>query len=394
MSKTFSLDGFSRFIAGSIEAIGRARTEVEEVQVGFNSAYVEWKAPHDATLARLVDTVLPRLEEVGSELRERVATRLEEERLTIAERREALDKTLLPERQVEADRLVQEGQRLTAELREMNPRLDRDEEAYKAQRITLHGELEDLNAQIRRLSGCFVVVFNYFKLNKLDRQRHRVIGQLEVIENHLRRVREEWDAAQAGTGSQQESLQARWLQLTLELAEMQGERDYLAVAENREALALRRATRYVIDNLKDVISCPDDGIKQELDGMVELNIQTDEYEDGLASVVSLLAMLDGVAEGMKRFGESVDGLREEQRMHGANLPKLRITVPDEVLGFHELWPQLAQSVRDDGHLAKNPAEFIAAVRPVIDEDLSDPRIDAMFGGLGQALENATRKWRG
>lgn len=394
MSKTFSLDGFSRFISGSIEAIGRARTEVEEVQVGFNSAYVEWKAPHDATLARLVDTVLPRLEEVGSELRERVATRLEEERLTIAERREALDKTLLPERQVEADRLVQEGQRLTAELREMNPRLDRDEEAYKAQRITLHGELEDLNAQIRRLSGCFVVVFNYFKLNKLDRQRHRVIGQLEVIENHLRRVREEWDAAQAGTGSQQESLQARWLQLTLELAEMQGERDYLAVAENREALALRRATRYVIDNLKDVISCPDDGIKQELDGMVELNIQTDEYEDGLASVVSLLAMLDGVAEGMKRFGESVDGLREEQRMHGANLPKLRITVPDEVLGFHELWPQLAQSVRDDGHLAKNPAEFIAAVRPVIDEDLSDPRIDAMFGGLGQALENATRKWRG
>jgi hypothetical protein len=394
MSKVFSLNEFARYISLSVEAIRRARQEVEEVQVGFNSAYVEWKAPHDATLESLVETIIPRLDELGPDLRARVEHRLTDERAIIAERRTELEKTLILERRVEADHMVYEGQQLTAHLRETNPRLDREEEEYKAQRVVLRTELGELNNEIRRRSGCFVVVINFFKLSKLDRQRQKVIGQLQVIENHLKRVREEWDAAQEGTRSQQESLQARWQQLTLELAQMQGERDYLAEEDNREALALRRAIRYVIDNLKDDLACPVGEVKRELDRMGELNIQTDEYQDGLASVVSLLAMMDGVAEGMERFGESVDGLREEQRMHGEHLPKLRISVPDESIAFHGLWIELAQKVRDDRHLAKNPSEFISAVQPVIEEDLSDARIEAMFTGMGEALERATSKWRG
>ena len=394
MGNKLSLEGFARFISDTTKEIGSARQEVEEVQVGFNSAYVEWKAPHDATLAQLAETIEARLGQLGPDLRDRVVERQADERVAIAARFEELASTLIPEAQVEADSTIEGGQRLTVELRELNPRLDREEELYKKRRGALRAELDQLNEEIRRLSGCFVVVLNYFKLNKLDKQRQKVIGQLQVVENHLKRVREEWDTAQEGTRSQQDALRARWQELTLELAEMQVERDYLASEEKRENLARRRAIRHVVDNLKDDVACSDAQVKVELDRMVQLNSQTDEYEDGLSSVVGLLAMLDGVAEGMRRFGESVDGLQEEQRMHGANLPKLAIEVPDEVLGFHQLWPRLAQQVRDDQHLAANPDEFISAVQPVVEDALSNDRIDAMFGALGKALEIATKKWGG
>ena len=65
------------------------------------------------------------------------------------------------------------------------------------------------------------------------------------------------------TRSQQAALKERWRGLTVKLAEMQGERDHLAVADNREQLARSRAIRYVVDNLIDDLACPDPGIKAQ-----------------------------------------------------------------------------------------------------------------------------------
>ena len=394
MGLKLALDQFSDYIGGKLDEIGQVRQEMVEIQVGFNSAYVEWKAPHDATLERLVETVVPRLGEVGPDLGSRIEERVVEEQRTIAERRRELVETLIPETQEVADHALWSGQQLTEELRKQNPRLDKREEELKAQRAGLEEELAQLNERIRRLSGCFVVVFNFLKVNRLDRQRQQVLGQLKTVHQELKRVREEWQEIQQEITSEQQSLQFDWQELTLELAQLQGERDYLAEEANRESLALKRATRYVIDNLKETIPCPASDIKAELDRMVDLNIQTDDYEDGLASAVSLLALLDGITEGLRRFDGSVDGLKEEQQMHSAYLPKLQITVPDGVAAFHEQWNELAQKVRDDGHLCAHPTEFVAAVEPIMQRDLSEANIKAMFEGMGQALDDATRGWRG
>ena len=69
-------------------------------------------------------------------------------------------------------------------------------------------------------------------------------------------------------------------------------------------------------------------------------------------------------------------------------------VPDEVLAFHEQWDGLRQKVQDDRRLCAHPAEFVAAVQPVMEEDLSEANIKAAFEGLGQALKQATRRWKG
>ena len=394
MSSNLSLDEFSQYIADKTGEIGQVRREAEEIQVGFNSAYVEWKAQHDATLERLVEAVVPRLDEVGPDLRGRIEERVVEEQRIIAERREELEVLLIPVTQEEADQLLRQGQKLTEELHEVNPRLDKWEEELKAEQVALEAELKQLNGRIRRLSGCFVVAFNFFKVSKLDRQRQQVLGQLKTLHQELRRVRDEWQEVQRESGGEQQALQSRWQELAVGLAELQGERDYLAERANREALALKRATRHVIDNLKEIIPCPATDVKAELDKMVELNVQTDDYEAGLASAVSLLALLDGIVEGLGRFSESVQGLRDEQGMHSAYLPKLSITVPAGVAAFHEQWEGLAQKVRDDGHLCAHPTEFVAAVEPVVQGDLSEANIKAMFEGMGQALDDATLGWRG
>ena len=393
MSKKLSLKRFSKYITDNIEEIGTVRREVEEIQVGFNSAYVEWKAEHDATLERLVETVTEQLEKVGPDLRARIEERIPEEQRIMSERCQELQNTLIPETRAEADQTLQQGQELTTKLRRKNPSLDQREEERKARVAELEVELKQLNVEIRRLSGCLGVAFNFFKIGKLDRQRQQIIGQLKLTQEELKKIRNEWQEFQEGIQSVQEQLQAQWQEQTLKLARLQGEMEYLDAEGNRESLGLQRAIRHAIDYLKEPIPCPVSDVKQDLEDMVLLNVQTDDYQDGLGSVGSLLSTLDGITQGLTRFNESVDGLIKEQRMHSAHLSDLNITVTGEVETFHSQWQGLAKIVRDDGHLCANPAEFLVLIRPVMEGDLSEAKIKATFDSLGEALKSATHKWR-
>jgi chromosome segregation ATPase len=394
MSKSFSLQRLSNFIEDGLKGIGNIRQEVEEIQIGFNSAFVEWKAEHDATLERLAATVIDRWEAVGPDLQARVEERMVEERRIIAERRQALRDDLVPKTQSEADTALEEGKSLNQKLRQLNPRLDQREEKLKSQRATLERELVQLNQQIRDLSGCLGVVIHFPKINKLDRERQRVMGQLDVIQQDLKEVREEWQSRQHQFQVDQETLQSWWREATLKLAQLQGELEFLDDEASREDLARRRAVRHVIDHLQEAIACPLEDLKSELDSMVELNVQTDDYQAGLGSVGSLMSVLDGVSQGLTRFNESVEGLISEQKMHSAYLPKLSVDIPDGVLDFHAQWGDLRDKVRDDGHLCANPAEFVAFAQPVMEGALNEANIRAMFEGLGQALNRATQRWRG
>jgi len=394
MGKRFSLKNLSTYISDTIQEIGTVRKEVEEIQIGFNSAYVEWKAEHDATLERLTETVTDQVEGIGPDLRALVEERIIEEKRIIEARRLELRDDLIPATQAEADQVLSEGQRLTEKMRQLNPSLDQREEKLKAQRATSERKLAQLNEQIRELSGCLGLVFNFFKINKLDRQRQRVIGKLETIQEELKDVREEWKTAEQQMREEQEALQTKWQETTIKLAQLSAELDYLDDSTNCEALARKRAVRYTFDNLKEPIICPLDEIKQELDHMVQLNVHADEYEEGLGSVGSLMSVLDGITEGLKRFDESVEGLLAEQSMHSSYLPELNISVPDGVLAFHDQWGDLRRKVQDDGHLCTHPAEFVAMVGPVLEDGLSTDSIHAMFEDLGGALKHATSRWRG
>ena len=393
MPRTVSLEQLNDFLSDNrrkIDAVGR---EVEEIQVGFNSAYVEFKADHDAQLASLTETLFKKLDNLGPELRTLVDERAVEERRLLAERRTELREKLIPQTQAEADAVLAQAQEQTKALRQLNPRLDEREESYKAQRAALETKLAQLNSEISRRSRGLGFIIRFISIAKLDRQRHRILGQLETLARNLKEVRQEWQTHQQEFQAGQEALQSQWRELSLRVAELKRELTYLDDDAQREALAVKRAVRYVLDNLKEPVPCPGD-LSPGLEAMIELNIKTDAYQEGLGTVGGLIALLDSVGKGMDSFQESVGGLIGEQRMHSEFLPKLKVRLPDSAVAFHKQWDGLRAKMRDDARLCAHPTEFLEAARPVIQRDLSDEAITSMFNSLGQALTESTEKWRG
>jgi hypothetical protein len=393
MGERMSLEKLHGYILNKISQIRGVSRELEEIQAGFNSNYVEWKAEHDATLERLVEMVLARMDELGPTLKGRLDERVSEERRLVDERRQELRDKLIPQAQAEADALIEKGRAVTESMREENPRLDAREERLKAKWAELDGELTELNARIRKLSGCLGVMVNFFKIGRLDRQRQRVTGQMYEVRHQLREVRREWQETQSDADAEKDRLQTRWQERVREIVQMQGELDYLGEEGKREELVLRRAVRHVLDGLKAPVPCPADDVKAELDAMVALNVQTDAAQKALGEVSGLIALLGGLIEGLNRFDHSVTGLVEEQRMHSAYLSRLDVDVPDDVEAFHAQWEGLAQKVRDDGKLCQNPTEFLAVVLPEFEGKLSEAVIRESFESLGRALTAATRRWR-
>ena len=102
MGKAMSLDDLAKYVGQTVDKVRAARKELAEVQVGFNSKYVERKAEHDATLERLVQGIVLRFDEVGPDLRGRIEALLPEERQIATGRYQALEQKLVQEAQAQA----------------------------------------------------------------------------------------------------------------------------------------------------------------------------------------------------------------------------------------------------------------------------------------------------
>jgi len=393
MSRNMSLDVLHEYIAENSRKISAVHKELDEIQVGFNSAYVEWKAEHDASLERMVESIFERMDQVGAILQERVGGRINEEREKLAARIKVLEEELITQTMNEADEVLRNGQALVQELRELNPQLNSREEKLKSKRTQLESALNNLNDLIHKRSRGLGVVTRFIELTHLDRQRQQVIGKLKALHEDLKEVRETWLTVDMTAASEQEDLQKQWQDLTLKRVRLEGELDFLQDETACETLALKRAIRYEIDNLKEPIDCPDPDLKGQLDEMVHLNIQTDDYQAAFGPLSGMISLLGGIMEGLGRFNESVQGLIDQQKMHSAYLPELVVSLPDKVLDFHKGWEDLRQSVQDEGNISAHPDEFLVNFQPLIDEDLGEARIKAMFENMGAALNQSTEKWR-
>jgi hypothetical protein len=393
MGKNMSLVELHEYIENNSHKIADVHKELEEIQVGFNSAYVEWKAEHDASLERLVESVVQQMDNIGSDLEARIKDRMIEERRVIAARMKELEVELIPQAMQEADGVLGEGQKLVQELRELNPELNDREERLKSKRIQLEEELNRLNKTIQKRSRGLGVAIHFIEITRLDRQRQQVIGKLKALQEDLKEVRETWHIADTTAMSEKQDLQGQWQQLTLKRLHLEGELDFLQEKGDREALALKRAIRHELDNLKEPIACPDPALKVQMDEMVQLNIQTDDYQAAFGPLSGVISLLEGIIEGLRRFNESIQGLIDQQKMHSAYLPMLDVNIPDKVINFNSGWDALRKSVQDEASISSEPVDFLAKVQPLMADDLNEARIQSMFESLGEALNHATESWR-
>jgi len=394
MAQRVSLAQLGGFITQNMDRIKAVRQEAEELQVGFNSKYVEFKARHDATLASLVNRIADEPEIAGPELGRKIADRIGEERSTLEARRRKLREELVPETQKEVDGLLAAAQAEVEQYRRVNPQFDQSEEGVKTRRAELQQQLKELNQQVQKLGRGLGFLTSFGKISRLDRERQRIIGQLQWAEQELKEIREKWEAKRKEFTDRQETAKARWQEASIQLAKIQGELELLDDDTARERLALQRAARHVVDNLKEHLACPDADFQRELDEMVKLNINTDNYHEGLGKAAGLIALLSAVVEGLSSLQNSVGALVREQRMHSAYLPKLKVEIPHEATRFHQQWDSLQAMVLDEKTICEHPMDFVKAMEPVMEKQLGNPAINRMFESLGEALTQAAQsQWK-
>jgi transketolase len=366
--------------------------QLDEIQVAFNAQFDEFKAQHDATLDRLTDQLFERVDALSPELRAAIGQQVENERQQIEERRQKVRDEYLPQRQKAADELLGNAQTEMADLRALNPQLNTQEEELKAEKARLEAQLAERNEEIRVRSRGLGVVFSFPAIFKADRERQRLIGRLEVINDSLRKVRQEWEQKRQQTEEHQAALQQRWQLESIAVARLQSELDQLDDEASRKNLALRRAVRHVLDDLKAPSPGTDPEVEAGLQQMIQLNVQTNDYHEGLASVGGVIGLARGVSSGLQAIGQSVEGLMREQEMHSAYLKPLDFSLPERVKTFHEQWPALARQFADEKVVGAHPADFSAAVKPLLEGPLSQASIEAMFNDLGAMIKKATAKW--
>jgi hypothetical protein len=381
-----------RYFQAQEEAIEALIGQLNEVQVAFNARYDAFKAQHDATLDELTDTLGANLELLNPSLRAEIEERLTTERTIIEERCQKLREEYLPKRQAAADELLRQAQAELADFRVLNPQLDQQEEELKAEKEGLVAQLQALNDQIRKTSGGLGLVVNFLSIIRADRERHRILGKLEALNESLHQVRSQWDKERARVNQRQAALQGRWQMESIAAARLQSELDQMDNPDKSQELALQRAIRHVLDNLKVPTPGSDAAINERLQDMIQLNIHTDEYHAGLASSGGLIGLLGGIQKGMQAMRASIEALKSEQEMHSAHLPALDLKLPKEAEAFHRQWPALTKEFSDEKTIGADPSTFQARVEPLLTGPLSERSIEALFASLNAMIQQATARW--
>lgn len=394
MSQRMSLSKLDQFLGDAHKKVDDVAHELSEVQFQFVSAHQESKAKHDATLNDLSTRAAFDLNVLPADVRRAIDERIAVERETLEKRRQELLSQIVPKAEQITDGLLAQAQQATDKVRALNPRLNEQEEKLKAQLAQMQAELDKLNAEIKRRSGCLTVFINFFKISDLDRQRHKVLGRMEENGRSLRDVREEWAKASKEYAAEETQLKEQWQQANVDAARAREELAQLNDDGKREQLALRRAAFYVFDHWKTPLASDGAPLMDEINQMVQLNIQTDDYEEGLGKVAGLVALLGGVGQGLESVDHSVEALIKEQQMHSAYLKSVDVTVDDAVVKFHSQWDDLGGKLKDEKTLGQHPTQFSALFDEEVKGWLSEASIKSMFDSLGGALTAATRGWKG
>jgi hypothetical protein len=367
--------------------------QLDEIQVYFNARYDSFKYQHDTTLDHVTQQIVTRLDTLGPELQEAISERLPLEYERIEERLQKVTEEYLPRRHKAADALMEQAQAELAQLRSLNPQLDQQEEELKSDRARIVKRLSELNDEIRTKSRGLGVIRHLLAINNADRERQRLLGKLEAIDESLYHVRNEWNRQRQETEKRQTDLQERWQLESIAVARLRAEIDQISDPALRDDLALRRAIRHVLDTLKKPVATPDSELEVDLQQMVELNIQTDAYHEGLAAVGGLIGLLRGIDSGMQAISRSVEGLIKEQQMHSAYLAALSFDLSHRTKAFHSLWPSLAKQFADENLIGEHPAKFAASTGPLLENSLSESSIEGMFQDLGASIQAATSAWQ-
>jgi myosin heavy subunit len=388
MATKMKLADFYQYVRQSHKRIGDIYREIEEVQFQFNDLYSQQQAERSKLIANLVPHFSPDARQsLPGPLKTMLAERILIERRAIREEIAALS-TRVDEQRTKSDGVLKEAQRQAAHLREQNPILDQQEEQLKARLASMEADVEQLDADRRRLRWFPIGwLTNMRKRRQLQKEREGLESNISAVQDGIRKVREKWQQEKGRLQETQAELQGQWQSHSVEASQTQARLDFLAA--NIEDESLRNAAWNLIGSLT-AVPVTEGAWVERLQPVVELTKSKVQYEAGLRSVAEILGLLKGLGEGMDRFIRSVATVYEEQRRY--KLQPLTVTLTKAVADFHAIWPDLQSKVKDEKYLGTHPVEFEQRISAVAPERLGEAAIQTMFKDMGDALSKATKAW--
>ncbi|HUT14699.1 MAG TPA: hypothetical protein VMY98_00460 [Anaerolineae bacterium] len=386
MVATMTLAEFYRYIRENRKRIADVYREIEEIQYQFNSLYEQQAVERQA----LIVTYAPLLQDAEDLSGEMARLLAEQEQMARAAIEEEIAKLKpeIAEKRGSGDDLIQEAQRRVADLRKQNPILDQQEEELKARHATLQNEVEQLDAEIKKLNRFPIGwLTNAIKLRRLRKQRLGVFGNARDVERGIRIVRKKWQADKKALQDKQADLRNGWQVLSVEVSQLQSRLDHLTA--NIDQQSKHNAAQHLLSDLQE-LPIGAGSWKPRLDPLVELNRNEAIYRTGLRTVSEILGLLKGLGEGIDRFIRSVGTVYEEQRRY--KLSPLQVRLSTAVTSFYDAWPEFQSKVKDEKYLGTHPLEFSQRVQDLTRERLSENAIKRMFKDMGDALAKATKAW--
>lgn len=381
-----TLAQFDKYLNEKLQELRACSKEVEEIRTEFEGAFRReleaWQErfSYCFPLIQADRAVLP--EAMRAQLAD-----IEREELAKIRTEMAELQTRLSNSRAEMDRQMAQAESARQELRQANPGLDKREEGLKARIVELQNRYADLYEQEEQLAGVLSWLTAGGKLRRLRREQAKVKEQQARALADLKEVRSDWAERVQTIGEAQAELSSRWQSLGIEVARDEARLSFLSA--NTEALGEQNAIQRLLEEL-DAPPPVSGELGAKLAELAEHNRIRAQYEQGMADVSLSLGLMQGIGVGLEKFGASVSKVVAEQRRY--NLAQVQVPVPASVAVINQTWKYVADKLRDEVYMGKNPLAFSEVVAKYISNRLTEATIQRFFEEMGAALNRATSAW--
>ena len=380
------LSQFNDYLMQKERELTQCYREIEEVQAEFNEIFRQEMAAWQETFSQCFPQVLAGRDDLPAKFRQQIDEAEREELGKLRQEMAQLEDEVAQCR-AEMDRLTEAAQDLTDSLRAENPDIDEREESLKAKVVRLQDDYTEAWEKAERVSEGLGWLTNAFRLAKLRKKQREAKQEQEATMRELRSVRQEWLTQMEEASQSQAELRKQWQEQSVAAAEKQGRLDH--IRHNLEDLAQQNAITRVLEELDEDPSV-EGQLGDSLRELIQRNKVRTEYETGLASVAEALGLTKGIGEGLRRFGQSVATVVQEQRRYG--LRDVPIVLPRSVVALNETWRALASKIKDEKAMGTKPLAFSRIIKAYLSDRLTDSSIQGLFETMGNALSEATASW--
>lgn len=300
---------------------------------------------------------------------------------------EALEKRL-GELRTKMDGDMAHAQATTKELLQANPKLNQREERLKRTIVQLQDEyaqaFERAEALRRPALGWLTNAGAIFQAQRLQKSIKEKQAKAMVEQ---RQVRQKWLDEVNEASETQSQLRTSWQAAGMEATESQARYDHLV--NNLDDLARQEGLQRALQEITQVYPVKRE-LGEKLAEIAKHNAIRTDYEKGLGASSETLGLLRGIAQGLTKFGDSVEKVLAQQRQY--NLKQIEIPLPHDVGVVNQTWKQLEERLQDRTRMNANPLEFAEIASQYVTSRLTATVIQRFFEQMGAALNRGTAAW--